>query len=285
MCYIVRRNRVARILLCFLALVTPGLMGVGCPPVTAQEPPDQRCFPETDYCISGAIRDYWEQHGGVPVFGFPITPLRTETIGGWTGPVQWFERDRLEDHGIQGVRTGRLGAELLDLQGRPWFLFSPVSNAPEMCAYFMQTKHSLCEPFLSYWQEHGGVERLGYPITEAFGETLSSEWSGSVQYFERRRLEWHTELPGRPVLPGLLGREVLDVRTTHQPVVIPVPTATPIPAPTVPIPTMTIPVLPADPSPTATAPAPPPTETPTPTPEPPSAPPTPTSIPIVGREP
>jgi hypothetical protein len=30
-----------------------------------------------------------------------------------------------------------------------------------------------------------------------------------VQYFERRRMELHPELPGMPVLLGLLGREVL----------------------------------------------------------------------------
>jgi len=29
----------------------------------------ERCFAETGYCISGPIRAYWEQHGGLPVFG------------------------------------------------------------------------------------------------------------------------------------------------------------------------------------------------------------------------
>ena len=58
-----------------------------------------RCFPETGQCISGAIRTFWERNGGLSVFGFPISDLRTEANNdGWTGSVQWFERDRLEDH-------------------------------------------------------------------------------------------------------------------------------------------------------------------------------------------
>ncbi|NTW00145.1 MAG: hypothetical protein HGA19_02435, partial [Oscillochloris sp.] len=34
---------------------------------------DQRCFPETNQCISGAIRTYWEGKGGLAIFGYPIT--------------------------------------------------------------------------------------------------------------------------------------------------------------------------------------------------------------------
>ncbi len=177
--------------------------------------PDQRCFPETDNCIDGPILDYWEANGGLAIFGYPITPLRSEAVEGQALPVQWFERDRLEYHGEQGVMAGRLGVELLELQGRTWFIFPPVGNAPPDCRYFPETRHSLCEPFLSYWLEHGGLERFGYPITEAFGEQVTETWTGSVQYFERRRMEWHTELPGKPILLGLLGREIWDALTTR----------------------------------------------------------------------
>ncbi len=206
---IVRRNSRLRWLGAVLVLSAGVLWYSGV--LYAQD--NQRCFVETGYCIAGPIRDYWEAHGGVAVFGFPITPLRVEQVGDWRGPTQWFERERLEDHGAAGVMRGRLGAEALDEQGRPWFLFPPVYGAPDTCLYFRETKHSLCEPFLSYWAAHGGVERFGYPITEAFGEYVaSSEWLGSVQYFERARLEWHRDVPGDPVLAGLLGREVLAGR-------------------------------------------------------------------------
>jgi hypothetical protein len=192
-------------------------------PASAQGP---RCFNETPYCIQpGPILAYWEQNGGLPVFGLPISDLQTETIPAptqenpnatWTGPVQWFERDRLEDHSAEGVGVlaGRMGAKILELQGRPWETFEKVNSAPVGCMYFEQTGHSLCEPFLSYWQNNGGLPRFGYPITQPFQEELAtgpnSNWTGQVQYFERRRMEHHVENAGTPfeVQLGLLAREV-----------------------------------------------------------------------------
>jgi hypothetical protein len=176
---------------------------------TAQAEDGQRCFPETGECIAGPILDYWEANGGLPVFGYPITPLRIETIDGWTGPTQWFERDRLEDHGTRGVLAGRLGVELLALQGQPWETFPQATRAPGGCIFFTETRHTVCEPFLSHWSVNGGLERFGYPITEPFQATIGA-WTGTVQYFERRRMELHIELPGLPILLGHLGTEVLN---------------------------------------------------------------------------
>lgn len=172
---------------------------------------DERCFTETPYCISGAIRTYWERNGGLEVFGYPITELRTETVEGtWSGPVQWFERDRLENHGPDGVLAGRLGAYRLNLEGDTWWRDTNrvnVEQVPFACNYYVQTGHSLCEPFLSYWRENGGLERFGYPITEPITATIDG-WSGRVQYFERRRLEEHED---GQILLGRLGSEALDI--------------------------------------------------------------------------
>ena len=46
--------------------------------------------------------EYWERNGGLPIFGYPVSPQQIETVEGQTLPVQWFERDRLEDHGSEG---------------------------------------------------------------------------------------------------------------------------------------------------------------------------------------
>lgn len=175
--------------------------------------PRQRCFSETGFCVSGPILTYWERNGGLSVFGYPISTLITETVEQWSGPVQWFERDRLEDHGTSGVLAGRLGARSLELQGRPWETLPRASSAPQGCRLFPQTGHSLCGVFLNYWQGHGGLERFGYPVSEPSQETLSAGdtlWTGTVQYFERRRMEYHAENAGTPyeVLLGLLGRDV-----------------------------------------------------------------------------
>jgi predicted alpha/beta hydrolase len=68
--------------------------------------PRQRCFAETGYCVSGPILTYWQGNGGLSVFGYPISSLNIEAVENWSGPVQWFERDRLEDHGQDGVLAG-----------------------------------------------------------------------------------------------------------------------------------------------------------------------------------
>lgn len=187
-----------------------------------------RKFPETGFTVSGSILDYWTRNGGLPVFGYPITEQRTETIEGWTGPVQWFERDRLEDHGPQGVMAGRLGARILELQGRPWQTSFPQQDqGPRGCEFFSQTGHALCSPFLEYWRNKGGLERFGYPISDALNESIGT-WNGNVQYFERRRLEHHTEKSGTAyeILLGLLGKDVLNFAKDNQPTPTPVCTQT-----------------------------------------------------------
>ncbi len=76
-----------------------------------------RCFPETGQCIDGRIREFWEQNGGLPVFGFPVAPQREEQVEGRPVQVQWFERNRLELHPENprpyDVLLGRLGADRL----------------------------------------------------------------------------------------------------------------------------------------------------------------------------
>lgn len=222
-------KRIARILLACLVIVS-GLLAISSNHSRlTQAQTDERCFSETGYCISGSIRTYWEQNGGLPVFGFPITAQQIEQVEGtWEGPVQWFERDRLEDHGTQGVMAGRLGADILERAGTPWETFPTVLTAPSGCIYTDLTDHSLCEPFLSYWQNNGGLERFGYPITEPFEVTIDG-WTGTVQYFERRRMEHHTELSGTPyeVLLGLLGNEIRQT-----PDLLPPPVPTPSDTPT-----------------------------------------------------
>jgi hypothetical protein len=189
-----------------IGLITPQLIG-------AQSA--ERCFPATGYCISGPIRAYWERHGGLPVFGYPIGPLRHESVeGSWTGPVQWFERDRLEDHANEGkgVLAGRLGARALELQGAGWQSLPGDSAAIAGCRFFRETQLNLCEPFLSYWQNNGGLERFGYPLSRQREEQIEGQ-SYTVQYFERRRMELHPENEGTSsaVLLGLLGRELYSI--------------------------------------------------------------------------
>src|SRR5262249_40113927 len=76
------------------------------------------CMYLNRHCISGRIREFWEQNGGLPVFGLPIGEEATETVENQSYRVQWFERFRLELHPEKSppydVLLGRMGAEYLD---------------------------------------------------------------------------------------------------------------------------------------------------------------------------
>lgn len=189
-----------------LALLIPVSAG-------AQTRPGQRCFTETGYCIAGPIRDYWERNGGLPVFGYPIAAEREELTEGRSIRVQWFERDRIEIQADGTMTAGRLGARYLELTGRPWFFNengAPPSRPTSPCRFFPQTGYSICNAaFRAYWENNGGLERFGYPITDVLQETLEGR-TYQVQYFERRRMEYHPQFAGTQyeVQLGLLGRDI-----------------------------------------------------------------------------
>jgi hypothetical protein len=71
--------------------------------------------------------------------------------------------------------------------------------------YVAATGHWVSHGILAYWTQFGGVPVFGYPISEEIRVD-----GGSVQYFERARLEWHPGAwPERyDVLLGLLGVEL-----------------------------------------------------------------------------
>ncbi|MBX6341747.1 MAG: hypothetical protein IRY97_04760 [Thermomicrobiaceae bacterium] len=67
-------------------------LGQIAPKVKDPHRPDISYFPETGHTLAGKFRDYWNQHGGVAIFGFPITEVTDEN----DTKVQYFERARLE---------------------------------------------------------------------------------------------------------------------------------------------------------------------------------------------
>jgi hypothetical protein len=79
---------------------------------------DKVCFPQTNQCIEGRFLEYWRQNGGLPVFGYPVSPARQELNRdtGKTYLTQWFERNRFEYHPTNPapykVLLGLLGNEM-----------------------------------------------------------------------------------------------------------------------------------------------------------------------------
>lgn len=80
--------------------------------------------------------------------------------------------------------------------------------------YFDATGHNLGGPFRAYWESHGGVNLLGYPLTEEFTAPSSDGKQYKQQYFERARMEYHPENPPPyDVQLGLLGAWSISGRT------------------------------------------------------------------------
>ncbi|WP_157041146.1 hypothetical protein [Roseiflexus sp. RS-1] len=80
--------------LCSYLMISAILFAIATQPGVTQARTGERCFAETGFCISGRIREFWEQNGGLPVFGFPITPVTLNFVDGREITVQWFERNR-----------------------------------------------------------------------------------------------------------------------------------------------------------------------------------------------
>ncbi len=188
--------------------------GKPAPVPAAQLPGVSRCFHETGQCLRGAFLDYWFTHGGLEQFGLPVTGELSEKLeDGNTYSVQYTERARFELHPEnQGkesyVLLGRLGLDLVagrESEG-PFQRASPCDGCGLL--YFNETGHFVGERFQAYWRSHGGIPVFGYPISEAFEEISPTDGkSYLVQYFERNRLEYHSENsdPNFQTLLGLLG--------------------------------------------------------------------------------
>ncbi|RIK39576.1 MAG: peptidoglycan hydrolase [Chloroflexi bacterium] len=83
-----------------------------------------RYFPESGHNLGGIFLDYWERHGGLMTFGYPLTEELREVNpeDGQTYTVQYFERARFEHHpeyaGTESeVLLGLLGNEMLRERG------------------------------------------------------------------------------------------------------------------------------------------------------------------------
>jgi hypothetical protein len=175
------------------------------------EHPELRYFPETDHLVGHGFLKYWQTFGGLATFGYPISEEYTDPHTGFV--TQWFERARFEWHpGADpshfDVLLGLLGNEVT--AGRHGEApFQPVSAASDAnCTYYAVTSHRLCFGFRDFWQSHGGLAILGYPISEEFQEN-----GYTVQYFERQRLEYHPENPPAwQIEGGLLGVQVMAMQ-------------------------------------------------------------------------
>jgi lipoprotein-anchoring transpeptidase ErfK/SrfK len=199
---------------------------------------DALYFAETGHSLDDqhGFLSYWRAHDGASLLGLPVTGVLQEN--GLI--VQYFAYGRLESHlQLDGtpVMLGRIGADYADAL---WLRFEPAPprRATAGEAYFEATRHTLAEPFLSFWQENGALVGLGYPISQPMWQYVGDEVR-QVQYFERGRLEHHPLSSGTPdeVRRSALGRELALLRNYDtaprepEPTPTTPPTQTPVPTP------------------------------------------------------
>ena len=178
---------------------------------------DPYFFPQTSHYLSGRFRQYWEDRGGLFVFGYPLTKTYYEvSTDGNTYLTQYFERARFEYHPENSqpydVLLTLVGNEVTATR-RSEAPFVPIANPNDGRAFFADTGHTLSGAFLDFWQKYGGLQNFGFPLSEQFTEKNSVDGKEyTVQYFERGRWELHPEIadPNYAVLLGLMGLERLN---------------------------------------------------------------------------
>ncbi len=85
------------------------------------------------------------------------------------------------------------------VNGTPTQGSSKVASDPSGSIYIDLTNHNVRGPFLHYFLANGGVDRFGYPRTEAFSEAGST-----VQYFDRAVMQLSAD--GQTITLRPLGR-------------------------------------------------------------------------------
>ncbi|HMQ31783.1 MAG TPA: hypothetical protein PKD53_13735 [Chloroflexaceae bacterium] len=199
--------------------LTLRLANVGAPLYVEYDPPVRggRLFPATGHSLGGAFRTFWEARGGLARFGYPLTEELVVPEPGTGRPrtVQYFERARFEHFPeLSGtpyeVQLTRLGEAALQREGLDWRALPYQPEESPECRRFPETGRRLCPPFLGAWEQAGGLDLVGLPLTEAFATTAADTGAPlTVQYFERARIEHHPRHAGTPaeIQLGLLGRE------------------------------------------------------------------------------
>lgn len=194
--------------LCVLPLLLAVAIFSSASPVMAA-PSCQSPFPEgaqeyvysTGHYIKGPFLDFFRTRGGVRIFGYPQTEVFYDAhLGLW---VQYFDNVRMEWHPENPdpykVQLGLL-ADLLGHRYPP----IPADQAPRndrFHRYYPETGHTVSFAFLVFYDQNGGLDNFGYPISEPMLEN-----GRIVQYFQRARMEWHPERPrDERVVLGSLG--------------------------------------------------------------------------------
>lgn len=164
--------------------------------------PDFQYFNETGHNVQGEfLQFYLKASNPTLVYGYPLTEQFTNSDGLL---VQYFQRARFEYHPElpegQRVQLTPLGQEMYTPSIQLNF------TSPFACRYFSETGYSVCFSFWEFFENNGGVDQFGYPISP-----FEYQDNMLVQYFQKARLEWQPWNPeDQHVVITDLGRMYFD---------------------------------------------------------------------------
>jgi hypothetical protein len=177
------------------------------PAVGQAQEPDSQYFGASSLPMSSDFLQFFNLHGRLEVFGPPISAEMFED----GVRVQYLRNVRLEWHPENPrpyrVQLGLLG-ELVGTRQPPL----PQTQVPPANRldqrYYPQTGHTIKAGFLSFFDQHGGLDLFGYPISEMG----PAENNTVVQWFQRARLELHPDSAGGQIVLAPLGEQAFKMK-------------------------------------------------------------------------
>ena len=157
----------------------------------------------TDVSVETAFDDFVTRHGGTDVIGPALgeaTPLEIQEGAYYRNHRNFMLEYRPDLAGTPyQVQPSLLGIKATQ---RFWFPTIKPFESEESVVYFPETGHSLRFGFLDFFRANGGINLLGYPISEEIAQD-----GITVQYFQRGGLKYLPSDPV-PVQPMPLGQEM-----------------------------------------------------------------------------
>ncbi|MBN2391942.1 MAG: hypothetical protein JXR84_14535 [Anaerolineae bacterium] len=175
---------------------------------SAQNGTDPFFFEETGHWVKDEFLVYFRKYGELEIFGYPLT----EQFVDQGLLVQYFQKARMEWHPENPVpykvQLGLLGDEL---KYRQPSVSEPTPRSRRK-VFFPATGHTVSYAFLDFFNENGGIDIFGYPITEMYFEE-----GQIVQYFQRLKLQWQPNDPANAVVIDNLGEIYIGIYGDRMP--------------------------------------------------------------------
>jgi lipoprotein-anchoring transpeptidase ErfK/SrfK len=185
-------------------------------PAAAQDwsPPRTVWVEDAGHTIDGYFLDLWREFPDL--LGQPITeewesPVAVDNYDRDDRYVQYFEHMAIvyvpeAPDEAQQVRTLPLGQEALERDSKELEKLSLPKTAScgtlaaSACKAFDDTKHTVRNGFLDFWNQHDGARLIGAPLSEEFVDKEGY----TTQYYEKVVLRWKE---GLPITPRAVGSE------------------------------------------------------------------------------